>query len=295
MEKLTVEIGGTTGIPTDTSYTFNEFQLEVESIKDQSFNGWSVGGLKVYDSITKFFDGKRTSFPLLLEGEYSAIDKDKGVNIDLDHTLIVFIGNVLQEPGVAYNFKGGSFITFTKAPEPGEDSLILFFEGTPGLDTKFTRVPKTVQRGDTLEIPRYYEDGFTVLVRIRELFLLFLPLTLSTPHLTLVLESIRLVDYLDLLIGVSPQLTRSLMELSLVKTENSLRHLSSQQATVIQSVGLGSTQIYVDHLRPMFNAVNEDNATPLEPDYQNNIRFNTQTVVVGAAGTGSVGVRWNDH
>ena len=35
----------------------------------------------------------------------------------------------------------------------------------------------------------------------------------------------------------------------------------------------------------MFNAVNEDNATPLEPDYQNNIRFNTQTVVVGAAGT----------
>ena len=66
-------------------------------------------------------------------------------------------------------------------------------------------------------------------------------------------------------------------------------------ATVIQSVGLGSTQIYVDHLRPMFNAVNEDNATPLEPDYQNSIRFNTQTVVVGAAGTGSVGVRWNDH
>ena len=58
LEKLTVEIGGTTGIPTDTSVTFNEFQLEVESIKDQSFNGWSVGGLKVYDSITKFFDGK---------------------------------------------------------------------------------------------------------------------------------------------------------------------------------------------------------------------------------------------
>ena len=54
---------------------------------------------------------------------------------------------------------------------------------------------------------------------------------------------------------------------------------------MIQSVGLGSTQIYVDHLRPMFNAVNEDNATPLEPDYQNSIRFNTQTVVVGAAGT----------
>ena len=40
-----------------------------------------------------------TSFPLLLEGEYY-VDKDKGVNIDLDHTLIVFIGNVLQEPGL---------------------------------------------------------------------------------------------------------------------------------------------------------------------------------------------------
>ena len=77
LEKLTVEIGGTTGIPTDTSVTFNEFQLEVESIKDQSFNGWSVGGLKVYDSITKFFDGKRTSFPLLLEGEYSRLIKTR--------------------------------------------------------------------------------------------------------------------------------------------------------------------------------------------------------------------------
>ena len=57
---------------------------------------------------------------------------------------------------------------------------------------------------------------------------------------------------------------------------------------MIQSVGLGSTQIYVDHLRPMFNAVNEDNATPLEPDYQNDIRFNTQTVVVGAGWNSSV-------
>ena len=230
LEKLTVEIGGTTGIPTDTSVTFNEFQLEVESIKDQSFNGWSVGGLKVYDSITKFFDGKHLLSHFCWKESILAIDKDKGVNIDLDHTLIVFIGNVLQEPGVAYNFKGEtSFITFTKAPEPGEDSLILFFEGTPGLDTKFTRVPKTVQRGDTLEIPRYRDEIISIATRIRELFLLFLPLTLSTPHLTLVLESIRLVDCLDLLIGVSPQLTRSLMELSLVKTENSLRHLSSQQ------------------------------------------------------------------
>ena len=99
LEKLTVEIGGTTGIPTDTSVTFNEFQLEVESIKDQSFNGWSVGGLKVYDSITKFFDGRHTLSHFCWK-EDSPIDKDKGVNIDLDHTLIVFIGNVLQEPGV---------------------------------------------------------------------------------------------------------------------------------------------------------------------------------------------------
>ena len=104
LEKLTVEIGGTTGIPTDTSVTFNEFQLEVESIKDQSFNGWSVGGLKVYDSITKFFDGK-VLFPTSVGRRVSAIDKDKGVNIDLDHTLIVFIGNVLQEPGVVITLR----------------------------------------------------------------------------------------------------------------------------------------------------------------------------------------------
>ncbi len=285
LEKLTVEIGGTTGIPTDTSVTFNEFQLEVESIKDQSFNGWSVGGLKVYDSITKFFDGKRTSFPLLLEGEYSAIDKDKGVNIDLDHTLIVFIGNVLQEPGVTYNFKGGSFITFTKAPEPGEDSLILFFEGTPGLDTKFTRVPKTVQRGDTLEIPRYRDETISIAGQDPRIVSL-VPSTdfvNTTPYTGPGIDPtgglLRPVNWckstVDKVIdGTVAGKDRELFETSLFPT-----------ATVIQSVGLGSTQIYVDHLRPMFNAVNEDNATPLEPDYQNSIRFNTQTVVVGAAGT----------
>ena len=285
LEKLTVEIGGTTGIPTDTSFTFNEFQLEVESIKDQSFNGWSVGGLKVYDSITKFFDGERTSFPLLLEGEYSAIDKDKGVGIDLDHTLIVFIGNVLQEPGVSYNFNGGSFITFTKAPEEGEDSLILFFEGTPGLDTKFTRVPKTVQRGDTLEIPKYRDENVSTAGQDPRIVSLvpstdFVNTTPYTgPGIDPTGRLLRPVDWckstVDKIVdGTVAGKDRELYETSLFPT-----------ATVIQSVGLGSTEVYVDHIRPMFNAVNEKNATPLEPDYQNSIRFNTQFEVVGAAGT----------
>ena len=182
------------------------------------------------------------------------IDKDKGVNIDLDHTLIVFIGNVLQEPGVAYNFKGGSFITFTKAPEPGEDSLILFFEGTPGLDTKFTRVPKTVQRGDTLEIPRYRDEIISVAGQDPRIVSL-VPSTdfvNTTPYTGPGIDPTgglaRPVNWckstVDKVIdGTVAGKDRELFETSLFPT-----------ATVIQSVGLGSTQIYVDHLRPMFNA-----------------------------------------
>ena len=42
---LTVAIGGTTGIPTTSSYSGNEFRVTID-IADDKFSGWSVGTLE---------------------------------------------------------------------------------------------------------------------------------------------------------------------------------------------------------------------------------------------------------
>ena len=65
---LTFAIGGTTGIPTDTTKTFNEFQLTVEESFSDQFNGWSIGQLQVLDNLDSEFDGTQTTFSLKLEG-----------------------------------------------------------------------------------------------------------------------------------------------------------------------------------------------------------------------------------
>ena len=72
-EILTVPIGGTTGIPTDTSVTFEEFQITVDKIFTDDFNSWSVGQLEVLDKFDNLFDGSIKDFRLSLNGDSVSI------------------------------------------------------------------------------------------------------------------------------------------------------------------------------------------------------------------------------
>ena len=49
-------------------------------------------------------------------------------------TILVFLNNILQEPGVAYRFNGGSNLTFTEPPKVGDTCSILFYRGTGAVD-----------------------------------------------------------------------------------------------------------------------------------------------------------------
>lgn len=40
-------------------------------------------------------------------------------------SVIIFVGNVFQNPGVAYNFDGSSSVTFTSSPPTGQSIVIL--------------------------------------------------------------------------------------------------------------------------------------------------------------------------
>jgi hypothetical protein len=58
----------------------------------------------------------------------------------------------LQEPGVSYQFSGGTSFTFSVAPEPEDNIAIFFYRGTRGEDTLQVNTVETIKVGDTVQI-----------------------------------------------------------------------------------------------------------------------------------------------
>ena len=98
--KLTVGVGGTVGIPTFSNHS--DFEIEVVRTQRDTFNGWYMGQLEVFDRLDDKFNGTTKTFNLSIDGEGVAIVSQKGSRVDVSKTLLVFINNVLQEPGVAH-------------------------------------------------------------------------------------------------------------------------------------------------------------------------------------------------
>ena len=130
-ETLTVAIGGTTGIPTTSSFSSaNQFEIEIEDVISDEFTGWSLGVIETLDDVTDYIDGTRIDFPLLRSGVPVSINKSKGSKIELDQLLIILVNGILQVPGVSYEFNGGSQITFTEALKVGDTLTINFYKGS---------------------------------------------------------------------------------------------------------------------------------------------------------------------
>ena len=89
----------------------------------------------------------------------------------------------------------------------------------------------------------------------------------------------------DLLIGVDKLKTSLLIKSVLVKTEECAKPVINPSAYLIKSVGVGSTAIYVDNLRPIFNPQNE-NDTDLA--FQKKIKFVAQESKTGFTATAVV-------
>ena len=152
-EILTVPVGGLTGIPTSSSFsTANEFQLTIDEVFNDAFSGWSVGQLQNLDNIRDFIDGTRKDFPLAQAGNTISIVAGKGSKINVQDVLLIFVNDILQVPGEAYTFTGGSIIKFTEAPKIGDSVNILFYKGTGDTDVIFRNIIETVKKGDTLQI-----------------------------------------------------------------------------------------------------------------------------------------------
>ena len=151
-DTLTVSVGGSMGLPLDTSYPFKRFELTVDGQYQDQFDGWSIGNLTLFDKVDRLFNGFDRSFPLMINGERRSIKSREGSEIDNEMTLLVFLNGILQEPGVAYKFDDGSTLTFTEPPVNGEELTILFYQGNEGVDVIFKDILETVKVGDTLQL-----------------------------------------------------------------------------------------------------------------------------------------------
>jgi len=287
---LTLPIGGSTGIPTTSNYlTTKEFQISVKSVEKDKFSGWSVGELEAFDKIQNLFDGNRTIFPLSYNGSIISVYAKKGSPINIQDTLLVFLNDILQVPGEGYIFNGGSNIQFTESPKPEDTCKIIFYKGSgEGVDVIFREVVDTVKPGDDLQLTydSFIGQSAYLLEDKRKTIDIVSIETVNTnpyfgPGNTSDTTLSRPVNWYrqteDLVIN----------EKDVTKDREFYEPLIYPTTYLIQPVGVGSTVVYVENLRPFFNATNENDASIT---FQNNVTFVSQDSRVAASATAIVSI-----
>ena len=281
---LTVAVGGTTGIPTTTSFSGNEFQLTIDEVSTDKFSGWSVGTLQVLDSIESLIDGVRKDFQLKENGAITSIVSSPGSKINVQDVLLVFVNTILQVPGQGYTFEGGSTITFTEALKIGDKVTILFYKGNGDSDVIFRDVIETVKKGDTLQLKHNAGDQPASLEEdVRSVFTVLSTGNVETnpyygPGNTNDVTLERPVTW------CRQTEDKIIDEVPTGKDRELYEPVINPSAYIIKSVGVGSTAIYVDSLRPLFDTQNESS----DLAFQKKIKFVKQEPKSGAAATAVV-------
>jgi hypothetical protein len=287
---LTLPVGGSIGIPT-TGVSFREFQIEIEKTALDKFMGWTIGELQVLDKIDSKFNGRRTRFPLTLASIPISIFSSKGSNINIQDTLLVFINDILQVPGEGYIFTGGSTIRFTEALKIGDTCKILFYKGTKDVDVIDVDILETVKVGDDLTIG--YDPSVGQIS------------TLQEDYRTV--TSINSIDNVNTNPYFGPGNTedenlqrpvkwcrqtedRIIDEQEVSKDRILYEAIITPTSYLIQPVGVGSTILHVDNVRPFFNLTNESGNLQLRNKTQNSVIIISQDNKVGASATAVVSI-----
>ena len=283
---LTVAIGGTTGIQTNTSLAYREFKLTVDQTYEDSFSSWSIGNLLVLDNIDSLFDGVTKTFPILINGNQTTLRARRTSNIDVQSTLIVVLNDVLQVPGEAYTFTGGSVITFDEAPKIGDTLTLLFYKGTGEIDTRNVDILDLIKEGDAVQLNgdlvEYQQDSR-------------------------LLEDIVSTDLVETIIYPGPgissnstftrpvticQQTEDLFISDRVITKNrDIYEPNIQPVTnLIKSIGISTTEIFVESVKTFFDNSSEylQNGTENKP--QQKLILISQDPIVSAAATANVSI-----
>ena len=279
-EILTIGVGGTVGIPTDSTLgaSFKEFQISIEKTQTNSFAGWTLGDFLVLDNISNQFDGNKKTFAIKLNGVQKTIKSRIGSPVKVQDTLLVFINDILQIPGDGYIFDGGSFIEFTEAPKVGDLIKLLFYQGTGAVDVREVDILEQVKVGDIIQLtgeePRYRQDGRLV-TKINA--------TDSVDTNTYGGRGINENETYVRPVTWSRQTEDRFIDGQAVSKDRALYEpLIFPSTNLIQSVGLGSTVAFVENVRTFFDNAKENQVNT------DSIRIISQDSVVAASATAVV-------
>jgi hypothetical protein len=291
---LTVDTSSV-GVQTNRSAgsQFKQFFIFVENVYFSDFSAWSFGELQIIDDISPNFNGRRKIFNISIDGKITSITTKKGSNIDIQANLIIFVNDILQNPGESYFFDGGSTIEFSEAPK-GADALgqggdtckIFYYRGTRDVDVIDADILESVKVGDDLtltsDIEKYQQEERAVI------------LVDST-------SSVITNAYSENGVSEDPKLRRPVIWCK--QTEDRIidgkevgkdrvlyEALINPVATVIRNVGINTNQIFVDSIKPFFNDKKENIGSKFSSKieiYENNDNFvsASATCIVSIAGT----------
>ena len=278
------------GIPTDPNVgaAFSAFTFTVNSRIDDKFSGFSFGQLLPLDSFADQFDGGRRVFTLtqtIITKNIINIDS-ADTNVNVANNLLVFLNDVLQQPGENYIFNGGTQIEFTEAPKAGSKLEILFFRGSNADVNSGSPFP-TVKVGDKLRLER---QGNTV----QQLDRRVTDITGVRKAQTNLYGSVGINRDQRFTRIVSWEKQTSDLVLNnqaLSKARTSLIAKIQPTTRIIQNVGVGSNVIFVENAFPIFSAYDNrsDKNSALGGSIkilrENNVDRADVTVTVSSGGT----------
>ena len=134
--------------------------VTVDNKFQDKFSGWAFGQLLELDDFSIGFNGARTNFLITrteTTKEFYSIVAKEGSGVILQNNFLIFINDVLQKPGVDYEFNGGTRLKFKEAPRAGSKFRMYFYTGSEN-DFLKVDVDETIKRGDRLRLQ--YQDPF---------------------------------------------------------------------------------------------------------------------------------------
>jgi len=245
------------GLVTDrflnTSQLINDFELTVTEVFRDQYSSWNFGQFDFIDSIKDLQDGRRKRFPLqfnsnLLSFEVDETNPDSSL-INLDALLLIFINGVVQDPGDAYTFDGGTSFEFSQAPDPEDIIDIFFYQGTSGVDSvqvsAGSSVSPTIQTGDVVQLFKL-NSGITTTQNQRTIYAIS-----ASDEVETNLYTEQGVDERNFkpLSWTKQKIDKKVNGEIVFKTRDSIETQVYPTARIIDDISTTSNELYVDNAR----------------------------------------------
>ena len=248
---------------------------------------WNFGELDMIDKIEDLFDNSTTTFQLKKNGAVLSILSGKGSKINVQDVLLIFVNDILQIPGKAYEFNGGSLLRFTEAPKEGDTCKIMFYKGTATVDVNDVEVLETVKPGDDIIIGwdpgvegqfNYMQEEPRETARVDSTDTIT-----TTPYFGP--GNTQDESLLRPVVWIRQTEDRIINDKEVGKDREIYEPTIYPAAYITKTVGIGSTEIYVDSIRPFFDP---DNESGISLNFQDKVAFIGQENKVAAAATAIV-------